>query len=182
MAQPTPDQVHVDTLSAGAGEKKKRRTLRFGRRSTDQVKEGVVEEATERASKAFAAEHVEIEIPLLKSGGEDRLVYGVVLQPTVVDSQGDVAPEEEIEKAAHRFMTDFRQHDVQHSEELADGIVPVESWIAPADMIIGGQPVAKGSWIMTVKVENDDVWGKIKKGEITGFSIGGSAVRIPQEA
>ena len=41
----------------------------------------------------------------VKKKDEDKhLVYGIVLEPNVVDLQGDYESEEEIEKAAHRFM------------------------------------------------------------------------------
>ena len=31
----------------------------------------------------------------------------------------------------------------------------------------------KGTWLMTMEVSDDEVWDKIEKGEITGFSMGG---------
>ena len=40
-------------------------------------------------------------------------------------------------------------------------------------MEIEGQPIKKGTWLMTMEVSDDDVWDKIEKGEITGFSMGG---------
>jgi hypothetical protein len=55
------------------------------------------------------------------------------------------------------------------------GVELVESFITPAAMKIGGRKVKKGSWIMKVKVTNDQLWKKIKAGKITGFSIGGIA-------
>ena len=49
----------------------------------------------------------------------------------------------------------------------------VETYVAPSDMEVEGQPVIKGTWLMTVEVENADVWNKVQKGEVTGFSMGG---------
>lgn len=43
-----------------------------------------------------------------------------------------------------------------------------------SDMEIEGQQIKKGTWLMTMEVADDDVWGKIEKGEITGFSMGGT--------
>ena len=53
----------------------------------------------------------------------------------------------------------------------------VESFIAPADMVVSGQVIKKGSWMMGV-VWNDANWAKVLKGEITGFSMGGTGKKI----
>lgn len=120
----------------------------------------------------------ETTVPLFKDDAR-QLVYGVVLTPGVRDSQGDVISAEDIEKAAHRFLVEYRKHDVQHSEALA-GVETVESFIAPQDLMIAGQPVLKGSWVMATHVSDADVWSRVHKGEITGYSIGGSGERIAE--
>lgn len=102
---------------------------------------------------------------------EKRLVTGIVLQPEVVDAHGDVISVEEIEKTAHEFMEKFRAIGEQHLE-LAEA-VPVESFTAKDDMELGGEKVLKGSWVLTVKVLNDELWEAVKNGSYTGFSIGG---------
>ena len=114
--------------------------------------------------------------PIVKADDEKRLVTGVVLQPEVTDAQGDVISEDVIEEAAHNFVADYNrstQLGVQH-KGFPPGIQLVESWIAPVDMNLG-KPVKKGTWLMTVHVTNDDIWGKVKAGLIRGFSIGGLA-------
>ena len=63
--------------------------------------------------------------------------------------------------------------DIQHCFEKAEGVEVVESYVAKSDMEIEGQPIKKGTWLMTMEVSDDDVWDKIEKGEITGFSMGG---------
>ena len=40
------------------------------------------------------------------------------------------------------------------------------------DAELNGQFVAKGTWLMTLQVHDDDVWQMIKNDEITGLSIG----------
>lgn len=123
---------------------------------------------------------VELNVPIWKDDAK-RLVYGVVLTPGLRDSQGDVVSAEDIEKAAHRFLIDYRKHDVQHDERPA-GVETVESWIAPCDMEIAGQPVLEGSWLMATHITDDAVWEKVGKGELGGYSIGGSGVRLPDAA
>lgn len=57
----------------------------------------------------------------------------------------------------------------------------VESYIAPVDMILSGEVVRKGTWLMGT-VWNQENWEKIQRGELTGYSLGGKAVRVPVDA
>lgn len=117
---------------------------------------------------------------VLKREDEDRrLVTGIVLEPDEVDTQSDTVSPETIELAAFRFLASYnkatrlgRDHEV-----FGEGIHLVESWIARSDQLIGGQPVKKGSWLITVHVADLQVWQTIRSGGITGFSIGGTGNR-----
>lgn len=113
---------------------------------------------------------------MLVTKSDQRLVYGVVLQPGVPDSQGDTLTASEIEKAAHRYLVQSRKVDLLHSESQAP-VQVVESGIAPCDTQIGGRPVLKGSWVMASRINDDAIWAAIQDGELTGYSIGGSAAR-----
>lgn len=53
----------------------------------------------------------------------------------------------------------------------------VECYIAPADLVINGEYVQKGTWLMGV-VWSPEYFKKVEKGEITGFSMGGRGRRI----
>ena len=123
-----------------------------------------------------AQARVERTVPIWKSADASRIVYGVVLQPGVTDSQGDVVSAEEIEQAAHRYLVESRKQDLQHDETKAP-VEVVESYIAPMDMTVAGRPVLKGSWVMASHVRDDSLWDRVQKGELTGYSIGGTAVR-----
>ena len=48
-----------------------------------------------------------------------------------------------------------------------------ESYIAQKAFDLGDQEVAEGSWVLCVRVDDPDLWRKVKAGEITGFSVGG---------
>ena len=91
----------------------------------------------------------------------------------VEDTDGNYMTEAEITKAAHWFMKNAGDADIQHCFEKAEGVEVVESYVAKSDMEIEGQPIKKGTWLMTMEVSDDGVWDKIEKGEITGFSMGG---------
>jgi len=55
---------------------------------------------------------------------------------------------------------------------MADAAV-VESYVAKCDMEINGEPIKKGTWLMTVEINDPTVFEAIEKGKITGFSMGG---------
>lgn len=113
---------------------------------------------------------------------EERFVLGIVLEPTKElnkpDSQGDIYSAAEVAKAADNFMEQYQQIGVQH-KEMTEKVKILRNWITLEDTTIDGQPVAKGTWILGVRVQDDDLWQKVKDGEITAFSIGGKANREP---
>jgi len=105
----------------------------------------------------------------------------VVLEPDEVDAQKDTVDVEAIERAAYRFLANYNratQLGVLHTIFGENGIDLVESWTAKTDFKLGKEMVKKGTWLMSVKVLDDVLWKKVKKGEITGFSIGGVATVI----
>ena len=110
---------------------------------------------------------------IVKADTESHYVTGIVYAPMVEDSQGNYMTEEEIAKAAHWFMKNEGSVDIQHCFKKADGCEVVESYVAKSDMEIDGQPIKKGTWLMTMEISNADVWDSISKGDITGYSMGG---------
>lgn len=110
---------------------------------------------------------------VLKVDAETHYVTGIVYEPLTEDAHGNFMTESEIRKAAYWFAKNGDKVDLQHSFEQADGVSVVETYVAPSDMDVEGQPVIKGTWLMTVEVENAEIWDKVQKGEVTGFSMGG---------
>jgi hypothetical protein len=130
-----------------------------------------------------AVEKIEIEAPIAKVDSAKRLVYGVVLEPYVVDAQGEWESPETIEAAAHNFLAHYNEATelgLQHKYFGDLGLELVESYIAPQDLDFGGELapddlIRKGSWVMVVHVTEDLLWQQVQEGGITGFSIGGVA-------
>ncbi len=121
-------------------------------------------------------------VTLLKSSNdEQRYVLGVVLEPETVDAQADIYSADEVRKSAHIFMAQFRNAGLQHQTLVNDKVRIVESYLAPVDMELNGQVVKSGTWILGVIVDDDKIWADVKSGKITGFSIGGSAIRTVDE-
>ena len=110
---------------------------------------------------------------IVKTDSENHFVTGIVYEPMAVDTQGDYMTAEEIQKAAHWYAKNGTGVDIQHDEKKLDGAVVVESWIAKADFTVDKTDVKKGTWLMTVEISDLDIWDKVEKGELTGFSMGG---------
>lgn len=110
---------------------------------------------------------------IIKADTESHYVTGIVYEPMTEDTDGEFMTAEEIRKAAYFYVKNSENVDIQHSFEPEKSCSVVESWIAKADFSLGGENVKEGTWLMTVEVTNDELWDKIQKGEITGFSMGG---------
>jgi len=121
---------------------------------------------------------------IIKSDEDQRLITGIVLEPYTVDSQGDWETPESIESAAHKFMSMYRGMGIEHVVKN-ENIFPVESWITPIDMIFDDgeneRIIKSGTWMMTSKVLDDEAWGMVKSGELTGYSVEGSGKRSSEE-
>ncbi len=118
-----------------------------------------------------------IVVDILKADEERRLVYGAVLKPGIKDSQGDKSTEKEVELAAHRFLKSKISGvamDEEHERDVTtDEACPVESYITQDVMKMGDKELPKGTWIMAAHVPDDEMWEKVKKHEINGFSVKG---------
>ncbi|PYE49847.1 terminase [Paenibacillus barcinonensis] len=128
--------------------------------------------------KAAGKDAIQKQVQIAKVDDTKHIVIGVVYQPDVEDAHGDMMDAVEIEKAAHLFMENQHTYNIDKQHDLdADKGYVVESYIAPCDMEIGDQIIAKGSWVAGVKVTDDGTWEDIQKGEITGFSMWGVGKR-----
>lgn len=122
---------------------------------------------------------------IFKLDEEKRLVWGwasVVTEggESVVDRQGDVIEVDELQRAVHKFMTDYRVGGNMH-DELGIGTV-VESIVLTKQVQDAlGIDLGREGWFVGLKVDNDAVWKRVKSGELRAFSIGGSGTRTAIE-
>ena len=115
-------------------------------------------------------------IPLIKTD-EDRYVLGIVLEPETVDAQNDIYSTGEVREAAHRFMQEYQNIGLMHQDFVNGKVKILESYLAPTAFEISGTQVRKSTWLLAVRILDDQIWAQIKNGELTGLSIGGSAFR-----
>jgi DNA adenine methylase len=69
-----------------------------------------------------------------------------------------------------------------HRMRVNDEVKVLESYLTPTDFTMGDVTVRKGTWMLAVRVLSDALWERVKTGDLTGFSIGGSARRLPEAA
>ncbi len=85
-----------------------------------------------------------------------------------------------IELMAQKFFKDGKQSafNEMHTDKKADGVTMYQSFLINRDLGImppkGYEKLTDGSWFCFCKVESDELWSKVKAGEVKGFSIEGS--------
>ena len=83
-----------------------------------------------------------------------------------------------IRKASELFFKRNKQSNAtyEHMKEV-QGMTVVESWIIEDEKTDKSRlynfELPVGTWMISMKVDNEDVWQKVKAGEVKGFSIEG---------
>jgi len=103
-------------------------------------------------------------------------------EPTILNPQGEFYyvffSKETIAKLADKFMREKRLDDtnIEHTEKNADSYVK-ESWIVEDEIFdkssAMGLEYPVGTWVITMKVNNEKVWKDIKEGKLNGYSVEG---------
>lgn len=131
--------------------------------------------------------HKKDNITLAKIDEDKRLIIGPALIPNKqifrVDENGDdyyvYFSEATVKKASELYLIHNNQKSAtyEHSDRVS-GVTAVESWIVSnPDMdksrVYGYKNLSKGTWMVSMKIENSEVWDMIKRKEIKGYSIEG---------
>ena len=84
---------------------------------------------------------------------------------------------ETVRKASELYLKHNNHHKATHEHnERVSGVLTVESWIKEGDSDkskMYGFDLPNGTWFVKMKIENDELWQKIKDGELKGLSIEG---------
>ena len=82
-----------------------------------------------------------------------------------------------VAKASELYLKHNNHHKATHEhKDRVSGVLTVESWIKEGDSDkskMYGYDLPNGTWFVKMKIENDDLWKKIKDGELKGLSIEG---------
>lgn len=81
------------------------------------------------------------------------------------------------------FKKSFGKNVNLMHDQVVEGVTVFESFMTNEARGIkpmkGYEDAAEGSWFVSMKVDNDEVWEKVKKGEVRGFSVEGIFKQIP---
>ena len=141
-------------------------------------------------SPAIEADFVALkadEIKLAEVDKEKKILMGALLIPNKPifrnsDDQDDYYiyfSKDTVEKASQLYLKNGNQNNttLEHQHSLS-GLTLVESWLVVDEKFDKsrkyGMNVPVGTWMGSVKVNNDDVWNDyVKTGKVKGFSIEG---------
>lgn len=118
---------------------------------------------------------------------EEMIISGPIMMANKPIYRNDINGEyyvvfspETIKKIAQKFFKKGYQSNVNlmHDDgQTVEGVTMFESWITDEKRGIypmkGFEDVPNGSWFGSFKVDNQEVWNKVKSGEFKGFSVEG---------
>ena len=83
-----------------------------------------------------------------------------------------------VRKASELYLKHNNHHKATYEhQDRVSGVLTTESWIIEDPKMdksrLYGYNLPKGSWMVSMSVQNDDLWNKIKEGELKGLSIEG---------
>lgn len=126
------------------------------------------------------------EVELKEIDAEKRILMGAALVPNKHIYRRNEKDEEyyiyfsekTVRKASELFLMRSNQNNAtyEHKDKL-EGLSVVESWIIDDEKSdksrLYGFDLPKGTWMISMKVNNDEVWKDVKEGKVKGFSIEG---------
>jgi O6-methylguanine-DNA--protein-cysteine methyltransferase len=85
---------------------------------------------------------------------------------------------ETVRKASELYLRHNNHHKATYEhQDRVSGVLTVESWIIEDPKTdkstLYGYNLPKGTWMVKMKIDNNDLWSKVKDGELRGLSIEG---------
>jgi len=87
-----------------------------------------------------------------------------------------------IKNIAENFMRNgltSNTNEMHQTNHFSEGVFVLESWLIDSKRGTNaptGFENLEGSWFGSMKIENDDIWAKVKSGEFKGFSVEGNFI------
>jgi hypothetical protein len=119
---------------------------------------------------------------------EQKLVVGPAMIPDkMIIRRNEITGEiyyvyftaETIKKLQQKFMQEklLDKTNIEHGRKFLNNVDVVESWIIEDQekdkQQVFGMDYPKGTWMITMKVNDDSTWEKVKDGKLKGFSVQG---------
>ncbi|MFC1716895.1 XkdF-like putative serine protease domain-containing protein [Candidatus Poribacteria bacterium] len=183
-ASPSIDEMRLISSYGALVSEIKKRQLRLNSHAIDRLLFSI--QAHERSACSFADLYESFHRETLnetsvrviaKSDDDERIAVGIVYEPDETDAHGDYSTEAEIRMAAWDFMENGQVFKMNH-QGVPIAAKVLESYVTPADFTLDNEKVKKGTWLLTTRVLDDEIWSQIKSGSITGYSMAGTALVI----
>jgi hypothetical protein len=126
------------------------------------------------------------EIELKEVDAEKKILMGAALIPNKQIYRKNNKNEEyyiyfsedTVRKASELFLINSNQNNATYEHERKiNGLSVVESWIIEDEKKdksnLYGFSLPKGTWMISMKVNNPEIWKDVKEGKVKGFSIEG---------
>lgn len=119
---------------------------------------------------------------------EEKMVVGPAMVPDkMIIRRNEITGEvyyvyftaETIKKLQQKFMLEklLDKTNLEHGRKFLNGVSVVESWIVDDPkhdkQQVFGMDYPKGTWMISMKIEDDAIWQKVKDGKLNGFSVQG---------
>jgi hypothetical protein len=119
---------------------------------------------------------------------EQRLIVGPAMIPDKMiirrnEITGDIYyvyfTSDTIKKLQQKFMQEklLDKTNIEHGRKFLNNVDVVESWIIEDEQKdkqqVFGMNYPKGTWMISMKVNDDSTWSKVKDGKLKGFSVQG---------
>ena len=119
---------------------------------------------------------------------EEKMVVGPAMVPDkMIIRRNEITGEiyyvyftaETIKKLQQKFMLEklLDKTNIEHGRKFLNGVSVVESWIVDDPQYdkqqVFGMNYPKGTWMVSMKIEDDSIWNKIKEGKLNGYSVQG---------
>ena len=116
---------------------------------------------------------------------EKQIIYSVAMRPNINIPRKNINGEPAMVFYTEDTVSDLQQNffknnshngaTINHDKNIRNDIYAFESWIVQDPekdkATLLGMAVEKGDWVLGQKVDNPEVWQKIKNRELQGFSI-----------
>ncbi|CAB4178166.1 Phage-like element PBSX protein, XkdF [uncultured Caudovirales phage] len=131
----------------------------------------------------------EFKYKFVETDSDKRIICGPLMIPDqpiyrFSETKGEhmvVFDKNTIEQIRERFFKNKNTSNVNEmhdSNKIVEGVYMIESFIVNKSKgmtaPIGFEEVPEGTWMASYKVDNEEVWNKVKSGEFKGFSIEGT--------
>jgi len=118
---------------------------------------------------------------------EKRIVLGPAMIPEMKifrkDAMGNpyyvFFSSDTIKMIAEKYMRNkyLDNNDQMHDGKAVQDVYVIESWIKEDEndksVKYGYGDLPVGTWFVSMKVKNEDIWNKVKEGKLNGFSVSG---------